>query len=118
MGQTIYSPNFTAETYTSASGFDYSFDVDSDNRTLVTLNGVTANVVHSDVLADNGVVHVIDQVLWNTTSPSLITPDVGTTGSGTATFVASTIASTSTGATTDSRTSTSSPSTGYGLFLH
>ncbi|KIP12240.1 hypothetical protein PHLGIDRAFT_327588 [Phlebiopsis gigantea 11061_1 CR5-6] len=107
MGQTLYSPNFTAETHTSGSGFNYSFDISSDLGGRVTLNGVTANILRSDVLTDNGVVHVVDQVFWNTSPAALVAGDANVSASSTAALESSSAtisaASTSSGTSTASR---------------
>ncbi|KIP12239.1 hypothetical protein PHLGIDRAFT_327582 [Phlebiopsis gigantea 11061_1 CR5-6] len=76
MGQTVYSAGFVSQVFTSASGLSYAFD---DSGTQVTLNGVTANIVRSDVLTDNGVVHIIDCILWNTTLTTNAAADLGST---------------------------------------
>lgn len=77
MNSTIYSPNFTTEMYTAASGFQYSFDLSNPQQSQVTVNGVTANIIRSDILAENGVVHTIDQVFWNTTDPAALASPAG-----------------------------------------
>lgn len=34
---------------------------------VVSLNGITANIVRADVLLSSGVIHVLDDALWNLT---------------------------------------------------
>lgn len=49
----------------SDSHFNYSFAQTSSGSWTVTLNHVTANIVRSDLLLNNGVIHIIDAVLYN-----------------------------------------------------
>jgi len=69
----IYSPLFNGNSYTSAGGESITFNV-AQNFTTVSSGSsgnFTANVTQSDILAANGVIHVIDNVLGNTqTDPS------------------------------------------------
>ncbi|THG96409.1 hypothetical protein EW026_g5412 [Hermanssonia centrifuga] len=67
-GQTVWYSGFTSATYTSVSGHNYTFTVASDSSYAVTLNGVKANIVRSDFLMNNGVMHIIDTVLSNVTA--------------------------------------------------
>ncbi|PSR75400.1 hypothetical protein PHLCEN_2v9158 [Hermanssonia centrifuga] len=73
-GQTIWYSTFRSKTYTSASGHNYSFALTSDLGYTVTLNGVTANIIRSDFLLNNGVIHVLDAVLSNTTAEPTSAP--------------------------------------------
>ncbi|KAI0819118.1 hypothetical protein BC629DRAFT_699401 [Irpex lacteus] len=70
-GQTIWYPELGSAQYTSQSGLHYAFTQDPlTQKYTVTLNGVTANIVATDVLMANGVMHVLDGVLYNTTIPA------------------------------------------------
>ena len=52
---------------------NYTFAQDPANqRFTVTLNGVTANIVRTDFLVSNGVIHLLDGVLFNTTTSDLL----------------------------------------------
>ncbi|GJE90716.1 hypothetical protein PsYK624_068600 [Phanerochaete sordida] len=67
-GKTIYSSNFTSETpFTSQSGFNYLFSSSQDGNWSVALNGITTSILTADVLVANGVIHVLDDALWNLT---------------------------------------------------
>ena len=61
----VFSPEFTNGTHTSGSGFNYTFGSNGAGGYTVTLNNITANITFSDIITANGVVHLIDQPLWN-----------------------------------------------------
>ncbi|KAI0819114.1 hypothetical protein BC629DRAFT_699234 [Irpex lacteus] len=73
-GLTLWSPNFMNGTYTSASGFNYTFNKTSSGQFTVTLNGTTVNITHSDILTWNGVIHLLDGPLWTNQDTSYISP--------------------------------------------
>ncbi|KAG2357705.1 hypothetical protein BDR07DRAFT_1419484 [Suillus spraguei] len=63
-GTTVYSPSFTDKnTYTSASGEPFSFKTNSSGVYVSSAGSNWAQIMRSDVLTSNGVVHVIDSVL-------------------------------------------------------
>lgn len=64
-GTAVYSTMLGSGNYTSAGGEPFTFASNSSG-TFVTSGNVTARVVQSDVIIQNGVVHVIDSVLANT----------------------------------------------------
>jgi uncharacterized surface protein with fasciclin (FAS1) repeats len=67
-GTTIYSPSISSsKKFTSASGETLSFMTNSTG-TYVISGSSTAMIVATDILAKNGVVHVINGVLANTAS--------------------------------------------------
>ncbi|KAH9913125.1 FAS1 domain-containing protein [Epithele typhae] len=69
-GSTVYSPNLVGGDRISAAGQTFSFSINSTGQ-YVTSGGTTALIVQPDVLLYNGVIHVIDRVLFNTdTNPS------------------------------------------------
>jgi len=72
-GSSVYSPLFNGRSYTSAGGESVQFNV-TQNFTTVSSGSsgnFTANVTQSDLLAANGVIHVINNVLLNNqTNPS------------------------------------------------
>jgi uncharacterized surface protein with fasciclin (FAS1) repeats len=63
-GTTVYSPILSQGSYTSAGGQGFSFSTNSSG-TFVTSGSATARVVQADVIVKNGVIHVIDAVLFN-----------------------------------------------------
>lgn len=67
-GTTLYSPLLAgSQNYTSASGEPLSFSINATGQ-YVTSGNITARIVQPDVLLPNGVVHIIDTVLFNTES--------------------------------------------------
>ncbi|KAG8949369.1 hypothetical protein FRC04_008604 [Tulasnella sp. 424] len=66
-GTTVYSPSLGQGSLTSAAGQGYSFTTNSSG-TFVTSGSATARVVQADVIVKNGVVHIIDAVLFNNQS--------------------------------------------------
>ncbi|KAJ3535182.1 hypothetical protein NM688_g7014 [Phlebia brevispora] len=85
MDHTVWYNTFTSATYTSESGHNYSFSTTSDLQYTVTLNGVTANIIRSDFLIDNGVIHLIDTVLSNTAPPPTTTTSSSSASTSTST---------------------------------
>lgn len=66
MGETVWYDTFTTGNYTSVSGHKFSFALTPNLQYAVTLDGVTANIIRSDFLINNGVIHLLDGVLYNT----------------------------------------------------
>lgn len=67
-GTTLYSPLLAgSQNYTSAGGEGLSFNLNETGQ-YVTLGNTTAQIVQPDVLLPNGVVHIIDRVLFDTDS--------------------------------------------------
>ncbi|KAI0747270.1 hypothetical protein BC629DRAFT_214922 [Irpex lacteus] len=67
-GVTVWSPNFTTGVYTSGSGFTYAFNVSLNGQMTVSLNGTAANITRSDILTQNGVIHLLDGPLWKSSA--------------------------------------------------
>ncbi|KAG9003470.1 hypothetical protein FRB94_010005 [Tulasnella sp. JGI-2019a] len=63
-GSTVYSTSLSQGQYASASGTRFTFTTNSSG-TFVTSGQATAKIIQSDVLVQNGVVHMIDSVLFN-----------------------------------------------------
>jgi hypothetical protein len=63
-GSVAYSPDFFSSNYTSAGGEPFRFSTNLTG-TYVSSGNITARILQSDVIASNGVVHVIDAVLLN-----------------------------------------------------
>ncbi|KDQ17510.1 hypothetical protein BOTBODRAFT_185671 [Botryobasidium botryosum FD-172 SS1] len=67
-GTSVYSTSLgTAGSYVSASGEPFSFSKNTSG-TYVTSGNTSARILQSDVIAQNGVVHVIDALLFNNQS--------------------------------------------------
>lgn len=81
MGQTVWFSDFEQGMYTAASGLEYQFSINNGPWNTVTLNGVTANILRSDYLTNNGVVHIIDQVFANVANPVVTAPPSTSTSS-------------------------------------
>lgn len=64
-GSVLYSPQLTAPSYVSSSGQTLNILTNSTGNYVQSKN-VTAMILRSDVPITNGVVHVIDQVLFDT----------------------------------------------------
>lgn len=64
-GTTVYSPSFSDSTFISAAGQNLQLSSNSSGK-FVTSGNSTARIVQPDVLIENGVIHIIDQVLVNT----------------------------------------------------
>ncbi|KZV82355.1 FAS1 domain-containing protein [Exidia glandulosa HHB12029] len=67
-GTSIYSQQFDDD-YTSAAGEPLKFNIANNTITIVSgddKSNFTANVTKRDLIASNGVIHVIDAVLTNT----------------------------------------------------
>ena len=64
-GTVVYSTELTSSNYTSAAGEPFTFMSNSSGAYVMSGNS-TARIVQSDIIIDNGVVHVIDSVLANT----------------------------------------------------
>ncbi|KAG6853022.1 hypothetical protein C0991_007431 [Blastosporella zonata] len=74
-GSTLYSPqlmsvNGNSSELVSAAGEPFTFNTNSSGTFVTSGNGANAKIVKSDVLTENGVIHVIDNVLVNTQSDS------------------------------------------------
>lgn len=66
-GTAAYSDRLTTSNYTSAGGSPFTFMSNSSGTYVMSANS-TAKIVQSDIIIQNGVVHVIDGVLVNTAS--------------------------------------------------
>ncbi|KAH8101625.1 FAS1 domain-containing protein [Cristinia sonorae] len=68
-GTTVYTPELPGESFVTAAGETLSFTLNTTG-TFVTdqTTNITARIVQPDVLLPNGVIHVIDRVLFNTNS--------------------------------------------------
>ncbi len=64
-GSVAYSTSLASNNYTSAGGQSFMFTSNSSG-TFVTSGMSTAKIVQSDIIINNGVVHLIDGVLLNT----------------------------------------------------
>lgn len=64
-GTTIYTTLLGQGTYVSASGQSFAFTANSSGA-YVASGSTTAKIVQSDILIKNGVLHIIDAVLENT----------------------------------------------------
>ncbi|KAI0688250.1 hypothetical protein BC835DRAFT_324660 [Cytidiella melzeri] len=119
-GKTVWSPDFIqpVQYYTSDSGMNYTFTQNSTNQYTVSLNGITANIVRTDYLVSNGVMHIVDRVLSNTTHP--IASPVGADSTGPTTILlnqpssSSSALISSTGLSAAQTTTTSSESAAIG----
>ncbi|KAI0086170.1 hypothetical protein BDY19DRAFT_364707 [Irpex rosettiformis] len=73
IGKTVRGSDFQFSQHTSQSLMNYTFNQDPmSEKFTVTLNGVTVNIVRTDFLVNNGVIHLVDGVLFNTTVPDLL----------------------------------------------
>lgn len=66
-GTVAYSTNLGSGNYTSAAGEPFTFMSNSSGTYVMSANS-TAKVIKSDIIVQNGVVHVIDGILVNTMS--------------------------------------------------
>ncbi|KAJ3481384.1 hypothetical protein NLI96_g7693 [Meripilus lineatus] len=66
-GTTYYSPQLANANFTSAAGETLEVKINGTGQ-FVTSGNTTAQIVQSDVLLPNGVIHIIDKVLVNTES--------------------------------------------------
>lgn len=66
-GSVVYSTELMSSNYTSAAGEPFTFMSNSSGAYVMSANS-TAKIVQSDIIVQNGVVHVIDGVLVNTNS--------------------------------------------------
>lgn len=64
-GTSVYSPELVGQSFVSAAGEALTFAINETGQ-YVTSGNTTAQIVQPDVLLRNGVVHVIDRVLFNT----------------------------------------------------
>jgi uncharacterized surface protein with fasciclin (FAS1) repeats len=78
-GSTLYSPNLqqiaansssgsAQQTVISAGGQPFTFNYNQTGLFVSNGNGTEAQVVRPDVLVENGIVHIIDHVLFNSGS--------------------------------------------------
>lgn len=63
-GAAVYSTALTSSNYTSLGGEAFTF-ISNDTGVYVQSGQAIARIVRSDVITQNGVVHVIDSVLVN-----------------------------------------------------
>ncbi|KAG6908876.1 hypothetical protein DXG01_002950 [Tephrocybe rancida] len=68
MTMTTNSSNLNSSDFISAAGEPFNFNTNSSGTFVTSGNGASAKIVKSDVLTENGVIHVIDNVLVNTQS--------------------------------------------------
>ncbi|KAB5589617.1 Transforming growth factor-beta-induced protein ig-h3 [Ceratobasidium theobromae] len=76
-GQTVYSPAILSspKNLVSAGGQPFSF-ITNSSGTFVTSGPATARIIRTDLLTNNGVMHVINGVLANPASnPAPVTPN-------------------------------------------
>jgi len=66
-GSVVYSTQFSSANYTSAGGEPFKISTNSSG-TFVSSGPSTAQIVQSDIIISNGVVHLIDAVLVNPAS--------------------------------------------------
>lgn len=66
-GTVVYSTNLASANYTSAAGQPFTFISNSTGAYVQSANS-TARILQSDIIVNNGVVHLIDSVLVNTAS--------------------------------------------------
>ncbi|WWC65061.1 uncharacterized protein I303_107675 [Kwoniella dejecticola CBS 10117] len=66
-GTVVYSTGLASGNYTSAGGEPFTFISNSTGAFVQSANS-TAKIVQSDIILNNGVVHLIDNVLVNTAS--------------------------------------------------
>ncbi|QRV90086.1 homoaconitate hydratase [Ceratobasidium sp. AG-Ba] len=66
-GTSVYSTGLTANSYSSAGGQAFSFSSNSSGN-YVTSGQSSARIVRADIPVENGVVHLIENVLANTAS--------------------------------------------------
>lgn len=64
-GSVAYSDRLTTMNYTSSAGQPFTFMSNSTGTYVMSANS-TARIVQSDIIVQNGVIHVIDNVLVNT----------------------------------------------------
>ncbi|KAG6890656.1 hypothetical protein C0992_000226 [Termitomyces sp. T32_za158] len=62
------NPDLNSSNIISAAGQPFNFNTNSSGTFVTSGNGASARIVKSDVLTENGVIHVIDNVLVNTDS--------------------------------------------------
>ncbi|ORX41016.1 hypothetical protein BD324DRAFT_647916 [Kockovaella imperatae] len=66
-GSIVYSPDLSSGNYTSAAGEPFKFMTNSSGTYVMSANS-TAMIVQSDIILNNGVMHIIDGLLLNTMS--------------------------------------------------
>ncbi|WVR08534.1 hypothetical protein IAU60_005589 [Kwoniella sp. DSM 27419] len=66
-GTVVYSTGLASGNYTSAGGEPFKFMSNSSGAYVMSANS-TAKIIQSDIIVQNGVVHIIDGVLVNTNS--------------------------------------------------
>ncbi|WVQ95645.1 hypothetical protein IAU59_002743 [Kwoniella sp. CBS 9459] len=66
-GTVVYSTGLASSNYTSAAGSPFTFISNSTGAFVQSANS-TARILQSDIIINNGVVHLIDNVLVNTQS--------------------------------------------------
>ncbi|CAE6477838.1 unnamed protein product, partial [Rhizoctonia solani] len=66
-GTSVYSTGLTSQSFASAGGQPYTFSTNSSG-TYVTSGSSSARITRADIPIQNGVVHLIDNVLANNAS--------------------------------------------------
>lgn len=66
-GSVVYSTGLGSGNYTSAAGEPFMFVTNTTGSFVMSANA-TARIIQSDIIIQNGVVHLIDEVLVNTAS--------------------------------------------------
>ena len=107
MGHTVRSSNFLIGSHTAQSGVQYSFQSNGTQWT-VFLGNLSANIVQSDDLTWNGVIHWIDNVLFDVSNTSDSTN--GSLVNGTSSDQSSSSTQPAATSSTDSSASTSATS--------
>ncbi|KAG6873061.1 hypothetical protein C0995_003541 [Termitomyces sp. Mi166 len=64
------SSDLGSSIFVSAAGEPFGFNTNSSGTFVTSGNGASARIVKSDLLTENGVIHIIDNVLVNTNSDS------------------------------------------------
>jgi len=59
--QVVMAANLTNTDVTTLNGFPIT--IDADNVMIIDFNGISCNIIKSDILRSNGVIHIIDCVL-------------------------------------------------------
>lgn len=108
LGKTIWYNLFETQNYTNQHGAQIKFTLDTDTLEYIVSAGQSnARIIRSDIVTDNGVIHIIDKTLWDVSLPA--------NSSQTTTTSPQTSATTTSGAPTETQTSSSSGSSAGAL---